>query len=223
MLDAACWSTAVGDRAGAATPLGSNDCALRQRRPRCLSGHRTTLAGGGVMTDCRQSAVDYLSVRRALGFKLRGHDRLLADFLDHLERSGATAFTSQAALAWATGLPDASPTQWAHRLSVVRGFARHLQCLDQSVEVPPSDLLVRRHYRPAAHLYSDADITGLLEVAATLRPALRGATYQTLFGLLSVTGMRIGEAIGLDRDNVDLRAGVVHIPLTKFRKHRRLP
>lgn len=175
------------------------------------------------MTDWRQSAVDYLSVRRALGFKLRGHDRLLADFLDHLERSGATAFTSQAALAWATGLPDASPTQWAHRLSVVRGFARHLQCLDQSVEVPPSDLLVRRHYRPAAHLYSDADITGLLEVAATLRPALRGATYQTLFGLLSVTGMRIGEAIGLDRDNVDLRAGVVHIPLTKFRKHRRLP
>jgi integrase/recombinase XerD len=175
------------------------------------------------MTSRRQAAIDYMAVRRALGFKLHGHDGLLADFLDYLERSDARAVTSAAALAWATGRPHASPAQWAHRLSVVRGFARHLQCLDSSVEVPPSDLLGRRRYRPSSHLYSEADITRLLEVAATLRPALRGATYQTLLGLLSVTGMRIGEAIQLDRDNVDLQAGVVHIPLTKFRKHRRLP
>jgi len=87
----------------------------------------------------------------------------------------------------------------------------------------PSDLLSRRRYHPSAYLYSEADVTRLLEVAATIRPALRGATYQTLLGLLTVTGMRIGEAIGLDRDNVNLQAGVLHIPLTKFRKHRRLP
>ena len=112
------------------------------------------MASGAVMTSGRQAAIDYLAVRRALGFKLHGHDRLLDDFLDHLEQSGATAITSVAALAWATGRPDASPTQWAHRLSVVRGFARHLQCLDPATEVPPPDLLRRRRYHPAAHLYS---------------------------------------------------------------------
>ena len=175
------------------------------------------------MTSREQAAIDYLAVRRALGFKLHGHDRLLVDFLDYLEDSDAATITCSAALAWATGRPHASPTQWAQRLSVVRGFARHLQCLDPTVEVPPSDLLSRPRYHPAAYLYSEADITRLLEVAGTLRPALRGATYQPLLGLLSVTGMRIGEAIGLDRENVDLRAGVLHIPLTKFRKHRRLP
>ncbi len=175
------------------------------------------------MTGRRQAAIDYLAVRRALGFKLRGHDRLLVDFLDYLEDSDAATVTCAAALAWATGSPDASPTRWAHRLSVVRGFARHLQCSDPTVEVPPPDLLSRPRHRPAAHLYSEADITRLLEAAGALRPALRGATYQPLLGLLSVTGMRIGEAISLDRENVDLRAGVLDIPLTKFRKHRRLP
>ena len=159
------------------------------------------------MTSFQQAAIDYLAVRRALGFKLHGHDRLLVDFLDYLEDSGAATLTCAAALAWASGRPDASPTQWAHRLSVVRGFARHLQCLDPAVEVPPADLLTRPRYHPAAYLYSEADITRLLEVAGTLRPALRGATYQPLLGLLSVTGMRIGEAIGLDRENVDLQAG----------------
>lgn len=175
------------------------------------------------MTVWKEAAIDYLAVRRALGFKLHGHDRLLVDFLDFLEDSGTATMTCAAALAWATRRPGASPTQWAHRLSVVRGFARHLQCLDPAVEIPPPDLLRRRRYHPATYLYSEADITGLLEVAGTLRPALRGATYRPLLGLLSVTGMRIGEAIGLDRENVDLRAGVLDIPLTKFRKHRRLP
>lgn len=175
------------------------------------------------MKSRQQAAIDYLAVRRALGFKLLGHDRLLVDFLDYLEDSDAATITCAAALAWATGRPNASPTQWAHRLSVVRGFARHLQCVDPTVEVPPPDLLSRPRYHPAAYLYSEADITRLLEAAGTLRPALRGATYQPLLGLLSVTGMRIGEAIGLDREHVDLRAGVLHIPLTKFRKHRRLP
>lgn len=175
------------------------------------------------MTDRQQAAIDYLAVRRALGFKLRGHDLLLADFLDHLEASGATTITCAAALAWATSRPDASPTRWAHRLSVVRGFARHLQCLDPTVEVPPPDLLSRRRYHPASYLYSDADIIRLLEAAGALQPALRGATYQSLLGLLAVAGMRIGEAIGLDREDVDLQAGVLTIALTKFRKHRRLP
>jgi integrase len=37
-----------------------------------------------------------------------------------------------------------------------------------------------------------------------LRPALRAATYRALFGLLAVTGMRVGEAMALDTADVDL-------------------
>ncbi len=175
------------------------------------------------MSGLRRAAADYLAVRRALGFKLRGHDRLLADFLDHLERSGATTLTVSAAVTWATAPADVTPVRWAQRLSVVRGLARHLRCLDPTVEVPPEDLLACRRQRQTPYLYSEDDIVGLLRAAATLRPALRAATHEAFFGLLAVTGMRIGEAIRLDRADVDIGAGVIEINDTKFRKHRRVP
>lgn len=175
------------------------------------------------MNTLRQVAADYLAVRRALGFKLRGHDRLLDDFIDHLERSAETTVTISAAVAWATAPVGVSPVRWSQRFSVVRGFARHLQCLDPTVEVPPEDLLACRRHRPTPYLFSDADIARLVQAAADLKPGLRGATYNAFFGLLAVTGMRVGEAIQLDRAEVDLRSGSVDIDRAKFRKHRRVP
>ena len=175
------------------------------------------------MSDLRRAAKEYLALRRALGFKLRGHDRLLTDFLDHLERSGTTTITLAAAVAWATARADVSPVRWSQRLCVVRGFARHVRCIDPATEVPPDDLLTSHRQRPTPFLYSEADIARLVEAATRLRPALRGATHEAFFGLLAVTGMRIGEAIALDRKDVDLHSGIVEINEAKFRKHRRLP
>ncbi len=175
------------------------------------------------MNGLRQQAEEYLAVRRSLGFKLRGQDRLLADFCDYLDQTGTATVTAEAALGWATRRADVSPVRWSQRLCAVRGFARHLHALDPRVDVPSVDLLPCRRRRPVPYLYSQADIDRLVEAAATLRPAPRGATYEALFGLLAVTGMRIGEAIRLDRVDVDLRAGFLDINDTKFRKHRRLP
>lgn len=175
------------------------------------------------MNRLRHDAAGYLMMRRALGFKLRGHDRLLEDFLALLERRGDSTITTEAALAWATAPAGVSPIRWAQRLAVVRGFARHLHGLDPAVEVPPVDLLACRRERPTPYLYSQHDIVRLLEAAATLRPTLRGATHETFFGLLAATGIRVGEAIHLDRADVDLDAGVLDINDAKFRKHRRLP
>lgn len=175
------------------------------------------------MNRLREAATEYVAIRRALGFKLRGYDRTLSDFLDYLEGSGTTTITVSAAVGWATAPTHLSPVRWSQRLSVVRGFARHLQCLDADTEIPPEDLLTCRRQRRTPYLYSEADIARLVRAAATLRPELRGATYATYFGLLAATGMRMGEAIGLDVGDVDLRGGVVQINEAKFRKHRRLP
>lgn len=171
----------------------------------------------------RQAAVDYVALRRAVGFKLRGHDRLLADFIDHLERVGVVHVTTAEAVAWATASNNVSSVRWAQRLSVVRGFARHLRCSDPATEVPPADAVLSRRQRPTARLFSENDVAGVLAAASRLRPALRAVSYETLFGLLAVTGMRVGEAINLDRAQVDLDDGVISIDETKFRKHRRIP
>lgn len=176
------------------------------------------------MIDLRQAAMEYLRVRRALGFKLRGHDRLIEEFIDYLHQAGASVPTTASAVSWATLPADrVQPVRCAQRLCAVRGFARHLHALDPSVEVPPADLLSCRRQRSDPYLYSTEDIAALIAAAGLLRPASRAATYRGLFALLAVTGMRVGEAIRLDRDDVDLDAGVLVIRQTKFGKQRQLP
>jgi integrase len=175
------------------------------------------------MSGLHRHAKEYLAIRRTLGFKLRGHDRLLEDFVDYLDEIGTGTITAETAMAWATRPADVQPVRWAQRLCAVRGFARYLHGLDPAIEVPSVDLLPARRQRPLPYLYSQTDIARLVEAATALRPALRAATHETLFGLLAVTGMRIGEAIALDRNDVDLEAGTLHITDAKFRKHRRLP
>ncbi len=175
------------------------------------------------MSQLRQAVDDYLAIRRSLGFKLRDHGPLLADFVDTLDQARAATVTTQLTLAWATKPGGVRPSRWKQRLSVARGFAGYLNALDPSAEVPAADLLPYRRERPTPYLYSQADIAALLAAAGTLRPSQRAATYQTLFGLLAVTGMRVGEAIGLDRDDVDLEIALVTIRQTKFNKSRQLP
>lgn len=176
------------------------------------------------MSPLRQALEQYLSVRQALGFKLVSYRNQLPTFVAHLEQAGATTITSALAVEWATKPKDVHPYTWTVRLSMVSNFARYLKELDPACEVPPADLLAhRRRGRPAPYLYSDNEIAALVEAASTLSPPMRAATYRTLFGLLAVTGMRVGEAIHLDRDDVDLEHGLLVVWHSKFRKSREVP
>jgi integrase len=175
------------------------------------------------MTGIRQAIDDYLAVRRALGYKLDDHEWLLADFASFLEEAGAGTVTSGLALAWATLPQDTLPSWHAARLRVVRGFARHLQALDPATEIPPADLLACRNRRAVPYLYSQDDIAALIAATAALRPALHAATHNTLIGLLAVTGMRLGEAIRLDRADLDAAGGILTIRDSKFAKSRQIP
>jgi len=116
-----------------------------------------------------------------------------------------------------------SPLWWAHRLTVVRGFAGYLHVLDEVHEVPPTDVLPWKSHRANPFLYTDAEIAALLRAAAMLRFPLRVATYRTLIGLLVVTGMRVGEAIDLDADDFDNDRGVLLIRKGKGGATRQLP
>jgi integrase len=175
------------------------------------------------MSALHQAAEDYLMVRRALGSKLDHYGYLLRDFVAFLEAAGATTVTTELAVSWA-GLPGegAHPSYLAKRLCVVRGFARHLQAFDQKSEVPPVGLVPSRTCRAVPYLYSDEEIVALMEAARSLTPALRGATYETLIGLLRATGMRVGEAIRLDRNEVCFDEGVLVVWKSKFAKSREL-
>ncbi|MGO9334210.1 MAG: tyrosine-type recombinase/integrase [Acidimicrobiales bacterium] len=175
------------------------------------------------MSDLRQSLGDYLTIRRSLGFKLVRTGLLLADFVDYAEHGGAEIITTELAFSWATLPPDGAAAWWAQRLGVVRGFARHLHAIDPAHEVPPTDLIVGRSRRATPYPYSAADIEALMTAAGSFRSPLRVCTFETLVGLLATTGMRVGEAIGLDRSDIDWDNGLVLITDTKFGKSRLVP
>jgi integrase len=176
------------------------------------------------MNPMRQALADYLKVRRTLGYKLARPEKLLDQLLTYVETLGEQHLRTETMIAWATLPKDSVSTMWpSYRLCVVRGFARHLHAIDPATEVPPRDLLPSRRCRATPYLYSDEELAALMSAAATLRKSHRVATYQTLIGLLSVTGMRVGEAIALDRDDVDIQQGVLTIRKSKFGKSRELP
>lgn len=171
----------------------------------------------------REALADYLAVRRALGFKLAAHGRILGQFLDFLEHAGIETVTIDAALTWAQ-LPDTGSMVWpAIRLSAVRAFATYLRGTDPHCQVPPPGLLRHGPDRATPYLYSPRQIQALIAEAGRLRPSLRAATYQTLIGTLASTGIRIGEAIALDDGDLDPERGLLSVRESKFGACRLVP
>jgi integrase len=175
------------------------------------------------MTGLRSALDRYLSMRQGLGYKYQQQARRLSDFVSFMEKHNAATITTKLAVTWAT-LPPDRHASWALRLTDVRGFARHVANIDPKTEVPPAGILPRLK-RAKPYVYNDAEVGALLTAALALPPAtgLRRWTYYHLFGLLAVTGMRLSEAMGLLRSDVDLDEGVLTIRQSKFGKSRLVP
>ena len=177
------------------------------------------------MNTLRQAAQEYLTMRRSLGYKLQEAGKTLLDFVTFMEQRRASYITQSLALAWAKQPSDVQAAEWARRLSCVRSFARHRSATDPRTQIPPVGLLPYRPKRAQPYLYSDKEIKELLRAALKLpaKNGLRPWTYHCLFGLLCVTGLRVGEAQNLELQDVDLRAGVLTIRGAKFGKSRLVP
>jgi integrase/recombinase XerD len=172
-----------------------------------------------------QALNDYLRIRRSLGYRLREPEGLLRNFMAFLQAERAPYITRQLALRWATQPAKAQPATWAQRLGIIRRFAIWHSATEPRTEIPPAGLLPHRYRRKPPHIYSDEEIENVLRGSQQLPSpnGLRARTYTTIFGLLVATGMRVNEALGLDRVDVDLERGILYIRRTKFGKSRYVP
>ena len=169
---------------------------------------------------------EYLAFRRNLGFSLRTSGDELVLFARHLDSIGHDGpLTTEVAVRWARLAPCARPEYGAWRLEAVRGFAKYLAATDPRHEVPPARVLGRTYRRAQPHIYSSEEIVALLDAAMTIKPvdALPPHTFRTFFGLLASTGLRCGEALGLQRDHVDLTQGRLTIVKGKPGRARVVP
>ncbi|MEU7745384.1 tyrosine-type recombinase/integrase [Nonomuraea sp. NPDC049158] len=178
------------------------------------------------MSALQQALADYLRLRRSLGHEMAEAAYFLPGFVAYLDSQNTQTVTIRAALAWAQQADDDGrmTTIGSRRMTAARGFARYLAGIDPATEVPPLGLMPRwQRWRPP-FIYSPCDIENVMSRARdSLRPALRAATYETLIGLLAVSGLRIGEALKLDRGDIDWAEGILLIRESKFGKSRLVP
>lgn len=177
------------------------------------------------MNTLREGLQEYLRLRRRLGFQLQDAGRALPDFVAFMAHKGAPHITSHLALQWAQQPAHGAPANWARRLSFVRGFARHRSASDPRTQIPPAGLLPHRAARARPYLYTEEEIRRLLNAALALAPrgSLRPWTYYCLLGLLSVSGLRFGEARNLELQDLDLNHCLLTVRNAKFGKSRVVP
>ena len=174
------------------------------------------------LADLQDLVADYLRVRRSLGYKLDHAEYILDRFLGYLRDHDADGVSVEHALGFATARPGASARWQALQLSSIRCFARWAHSLDPDIEVPPARLLPARPTRVAPYIYTAEQIQALLQAAGRLTPQLRAATYRTLIGLMAATGIRTGEAVGLDVAGFDPHGHTLTVR-GKYDKLRILP
>jgi integrase/recombinase XerD len=177
------------------------------------------------MNGLREAIDLYLTLRRSLGFELRVQEGILRRFAKFAEREDASYVTTDLVLRWSETLSHTLPSTAARAVNDVRRFAIWRAGLDPRTQVPPAGLVGSRYERKRPFLHSDEQIVQLLVEAEQMQSpkGLRGPTYSTLFGLIVVTGLRISEAVKLDRSDVDLSEGILTIRRTKFGKSRLVP
>lgn len=176
------------------------------------------------MSALTASLDDYLSLRRALGHKLADHERQLTRFVARLDDAGATFVTVTDVLAFVLDPAiDPASSVPAHRLTAVRGFVRFLSASDARNQIPPCGLVSYRPSDRVPYLFTDEDVAALVRAVRALTPsAFRAETVVTVIVLLAVTGMRVGEALGLDCCDVDWDRAIIKVRDTKFGKGRDL-
>ena len=168
---------------------------------------------------------DYLAERRRLGFQLKHPELDFAHYVASQDWIGP--LTLDVMIDWARLDKQGrhKPETWARRFKLLRPFIRYLQQFEPETAMPDESVFGPIPGWQLPHIYHDQEIIDLLAAARQLGSDgnLRAATYETLFGLMASTGLRVSEAIHLLDADVDLAQGLLTVRQTKFNKSRQLP
>jgi site-specific recombinase XerD len=166
-----------------------------------------------------------LDLRRQLGFKLEREGAQLSSLADYVQEVGHVGpLTIDLMVRWAQSSPQAGAHHQARRLEIARRFAQFWSTFAPGTEVPSPGRLGPSNSVRRAHIYTGSQISDLLHASGELSgpPAGRGLTYQTLFGLLACTGLRISEALQLQVQDLDVPQRLLSLRQTKGGQSRQI-
>jgi len=186
------------------------------------------MAGGFIMSAVLSALADsYLVLRRSAGYRLDEAEQLIRSFIGWLdEHRGGDGFSALDVIEWAC-LPNGRPLWHAKRLWAVRDWAVYARAHGANVPVIPKGCLPADRKRPTPYIFQQDEIDAVMDVFAQQarlgrdrRSRWKDTTYKMLTGLLACTGIRIGEAINLDRADVDTSTGWITITTGKTGRQR---
>ena len=171
------------------------------------------------------AAEKYFALRRKLGYAPGSEREEVLLFARAMDARRRRKITLPLVIEWARSARNGSPKYAAWRYEAVRRFLTVAACTRRDTVVPPPGYLGRPFGRRRPHIYAGTEITALLSATRTLTPTagLRPWTYRTLFGLLYATGLRVGEALALDRSDVDRACATLLVRRDKGRSSREIP
>ncbi len=177
------------------------------------------------MRTISQGTADYVAMKKAMGFSFYSQDMKLKNFCNFMKMQKQKKITLELAKIWA--LSGVKKPTWGHakNLSILRAFAVYWKTIDPKTELWPENIWPIRYKRKNPYIYTNEEIQLLLRTCDELRPleSLRPLTFSTLFGLIATCGLRLSEAVTLQKSDVDLKNGVITIKRTKFNKMRIIP
>jgi integrase/recombinase XerD len=162
-----------------------------------------------------------LSTARLAPRTVDAYRRDLADFSAWLGASPAAASPEQLASYLAQLRADGlAATTIARRVAALRSFFRHQVLLGARPDNPASELELPRRRRALPKTLSPGEVERLIDAAAGTTP--RSLRDRALVELLYGAGLRVSEAVGLERAAVDLEGRLVRT-IGKGSKERVVP
>jgi integrase/recombinase XerD len=168
---------------------------------------------------------DYMKIRTYSGFKLRSVKNVLEKFITFMKINKSSHITVTEALNFSTKSKKCSSFEHSRKLRIIRQFSIYVKMFDFKTEIPPKDALPVSYQRRTPYIYTKEEIIGVLNACIKIKSSnsFYPLTFYTLFGLVSVTGMRTQEAINLERSSIDMDLGIITINGTKFNRSRKIP
>jgi integrase len=177
------------------------------------------------VTMLADSVDGYIALQHSLGYQFRKQAASLHAFLRYVRAADACGPLSQTLALDYVMASCLTPNGRAIRYAVIRRFAEYHAAFDPRTEALDRRALPRSRAIPPPRILSEEELGSLMAASQRISGTypLRGRTLTTVIGLLASTGLRSGEALRLDRSDVDLSKGVLQIRKTKFRKDRLVP
>jgi integrase len=173
-----------------------------------------------------EAIAHYIDLNQSMGMRFHVDEAMLKAFHRHAGEVDLAAISPEVIIAFLQPRHRVTST-WLMKHRALRRFYQHAITRGLVAGSPAPTVVPRVTETFVPHIYSAEELRRLLAGVdahqARTRCTIAAPTFRAFLLLLYGTGLRLGEALALRREHVDLRAGMILIRETKFYKSRHLP